>query len=132
MIKRNMIAVVAALTVATPVLAQKSLYNNPVADAGAGTFAIVNKWAHRDDDIWCAAARAARERGAAWSSRLYVVDVASAAQSQYGSETFTFTFNPTQQQLDQAQSGRSSVRGIGNNLTINSANRRCVRELDFF
>jgi hypothetical protein len=118
--------------VATPVLAQKSLYNNPVADTGAGSFAIVNKWANRDDDIWCAAAKAARERGAAWNSRLYVVDVTSAAQSQFGSETISFTFNPTQQQLAQAQSGRSSVRGIGNNLTVNSANRRCVRELDFF
>ncbi|KPA23101.1 hypothetical protein shim_13950 [Shimia sp. SK013] len=132
MTAQKLIAFVVAATVATPALAQKSQYRNPVADAGSGSFAVVNKWASRDDDIWCAAARAARERGAAWKDRLYVTGVTSAAQSQYGSETITFTLRPTQELLAQGSTGRSSVRGVGNSLTLNSANRRCQRELDFF
>lgn len=128
MISSKLTAIVAVLAIATPALAQKSNYRNPVADTGTGSFAIINKWNHRDDDIWCNAARAARERGAAWSDRLYVTDVSR----QSGTEAISFTFRPTQEQLAQARSGRSNVRGVGNNMTINSANRRCTRELDLF
>ncbi|TCL09921.1 hypothetical protein BXY66_1988 [Shimia isoporae] len=117
---------------APAVAQQKSSERNPVADSGAGTIAVVNQWASRDDDIWCVAAKAALQRGAAWRDRLYVVGVASAAQSQYGAETITFTFRPSADQLAQAKSGSSSVRGIGNNLSINAANRRCQREPDFY
>ncbi|TCL09923.1 hypothetical protein BXY66_1990 [Shimia isoporae] len=128
---RQVISVVVALAIASPVLAQRSAYKNPVVDSGAGNFAIVNKWNQRDDDIWCGAAKAARERGAAWSDRLYITNYADARTSGNGSVTVSFTFRPTQEQLAQAKSGRSSIRGVGNNMTINSANRRCVREIDF-
>ncbi len=127
------ISAVFAVTTAAPVSAQGHLgKNSPVADVSNGTIAVVNQWSARDDDIWCAAARGALQRGAAWTDRLYVVGVTSAKQSQYGSETITFTFRPTQAQLDQAKSGSSSIRGVGNNLTLNSANRRCQREPDFW
>ena len=105
---------------------------NPVVDLSGSNFAIVNKWNQRDDDIWCGAAKAARDRGAAWTDRLYIIGYEDAQASQYGAVTVSYTFRPTQEQLAQAKSGRSSIRGIGNNMTINSANRRCVRELDFF
>ncbi len=128
MMTRTVIAFALATSLAAPVAAQKSSYRNPIADAGNGSFAVINKWNQRDDDIWCGAARAARERGAAWTDRLYVTGV----NRQSGSEAISFTFRPTQEQLAQAKSGRSKVRGVGNNMTINSANRRCTRELDFF
>ncbi|SFK53092.1 hypothetical protein [Shimia haliotis] len=113
-----------------PIAAQQNTSKrNPVADAGSATFEVVNKWGSGDQSIWCAAAQAALSRGAAWKDRLYVVDVKSAAQSPYGAETITFTFRPTQEQLAQATSGSSSTRGIGNNISVNSANRRCQRDM---
>ncbi|WP_270728519.1 hypothetical protein [Shimia sp. Alg240-R146] len=116
--------------VAGPLAAQQnSSKRNPVADAGSATFVLVNKWGSGDQSIWCAAGKGALDRGAAWKDRIYVVDVQSAAQSQYGAETFTFTFRPTQEQLAQAKSGTSAVREIGSNLTVNSANRRCQRDM---
>jgi len=118
---------------AGPSLAQRlQAQNSPTVDVGQGTFAVINKWAARDDDIWCAAAKGALRRGAEWRERLYVVGVTGARQSQYGSETITFTFRPSQEQLAQSKTGSSSVRGIGNNLSLNSANRRCQREPDFY
>ncbi|KPA23100.1 hypothetical protein shim_13940 [Shimia sp. SK013] len=97
----------------------------PVVDAGPGSIAVINKWSSRDDDLWCAAAKGALSRGAGWKDRLYVVGVSGAP------ETITFTFRPTQEQLAQPRTGRSSVRGVGNSLTLSSANRRCTREPDF-
>lgn len=128
----RLVALTVVMSMASPVLAQRSLNKNPVVDTSSGSFAIVNKWNQRDDDIWCAAANAARERGADWKERLYITDYADARASQYGAVTVSFTFRPTQEELAKAKSGRSSIRGVGNNMTINSANRRCVRELDFF
>lgn len=122
-----------AASTASPAAAQRYLgQNSPVADVGPGTIAVVNQWSARDDDIWCAAANGALARGAAWRDRLYVVGVTSAQQSQYGSETITFTFRPSQELLAQAKTGSSSIRGVGNNLSINSANRRCQREPDYY
>ncbi|MCP4818159.1 MAG: hypothetical protein GY883_03165 [Shimia sp.] len=118
---------------ASPVASQAILgQNSPTADVGGGAFAVVNKWSARDDDIWCAAAKGALRRGAAWQDRLYVIGVTGARQSQFGAETITFTFRPNQEQLAQARKGSSSIRGIGNNLTVNSANRRCQREPDYW
>ncbi|SFK53058.1 hypothetical protein [Shimia haliotis] len=128
----RLIVLTAVVGMASPVLAQRSTSKNPVVDLSGSNFAIVNKWNQRDDDIWCGAAKAARDRGAAWTDRLYIIGYEDAQASQYGAVTVSYTFRPTQEQLAQAKSGRSSIRGIGNNMTINSANRRCVRELDFF
>lgn len=129
--KRKLAAAAMALVMAASSVAaqQNSGKRNPVADAGSASFVVVNQWGAGDQSIWCAAAKGALSRGARWNDRLYVVDVQSAAQSQYGVETFTFTFRPTQAQLAQATSGSSAARGIGNNLSVNSANRRCQRDM---
>ena len=118
---------------AAPVVAQQWLgQNNPVANLGGGKVAVINKWAADDQDIWCVAARGALRAGAGWRDRLHVIDVTGARQSQYGAETITFTFRPTQAELAAAKSGSSAARGIGNNLSVNSANRRCQREPDYW
>ena len=112
--------------------AQISSYKPGIADTGAGSFVVINKWNQRDEDIWCWAAKAALERGAGWRDRLQVLGVTSARQSSSRSEEISFTFRPTQEQQAQAKSGSSAVRGVGNNMSVSSANRRCTRELDLW
>jgi hypothetical protein len=130
---KSMAVAVAVAVWAAPAAAQRlQAQNSPTADIGPGTFAVINKWAGRDDDIWCAAARGALRRGAGWKERLYVAGVTGARQSQYGSETITFTFRPGQDLLAQGKTGSSSIRGIGNSLTLTAANRRCQREPEFY
>lgn len=130
MFRMTCIGAMTLTAIAMPVSAQqKSNKQNPLADSGEGTLVVVNKWGSGDQSIWCAAAKGVLDRGAAWKDRLYVVDVQSASESGYGAEAITFTFRPTSEQLAQATSGSSAARGIGNNLSVNSANRQCQRDV---
>ncbi|TCL09922.1 hypothetical protein BXY66_1989 [Shimia isoporae] len=127
------IGIVLSVASAGASMAQSSLgQNSPTVDLGPGTFAVVDKWNTIDDDLWCSAAKGALQRGASWRDRIYVSDVAGAGQSQFGAEAITFTFRPSQEQLAQSSVGSGSVRGIGNNLTLRAANRRCRLELEYY